>query len=63
MKEQITIHTMTALTGASIKYARIFRKNGQIIIGQSVLLHRLSPDQRQHALDVSDNAVGKEAQP
>jgi cytoskeletal protein CcmA (bactofilin family) len=53
--EQITIHTMATSIGTSIKYARVLRKNGNTIKGQSVSLHRLSPEQCRRALDASHN--------
>lgn len=61
MKEQITIHTMTTHTGALIKYARIFCMDGQTVVGQSILLQRLSPAQLRLAVDVSHNGYKKKA--
>ena len=51
--EKITIHTMKIASGEEIKYARILRKNGTTTIGQSVLLHRLSQEQRRLAIENS----------
>ena len=49
--ETITIHKIKTATGEEIKYARILRKNGLRTIGQSVLLHRLSLEQRSRTDD------------
>lgn len=51
--EKITIHTMKIASGEEIKYARILRKSGTTIIGQSVLLRRLSQEQCRLALESS----------
>ncbi|MEW6165050.1 MAG: hypothetical protein AB1642_08325 [Pseudomonadota bacterium] len=53
--ETITIHTMKTAAGDKIKYARILRKNGSRIIGQSVSLHRLSLEQRRRAIEIPNN--------
>ena len=45
MQETVTIHTMTTSGGAQVKYARVFRNYGRTLVGQSVLLHRLTPHQ------------------
>lgn len=48
--EKITIHTMKIAFGEEIRYARILWKSGSTIIGQSVLLHHLSQEQRHLAI-------------
>jgi hypothetical protein len=50
--ETITIHKMKTAAGDEIKYARILRKNGSRTIGQSVLLYRLSLEQRRRAIEI-----------
>lgn len=54
--EKITIHSMTTKHGVEVQYARILRDCGRTIIGQSVLLHRLSQDQLSRAIMVSETA-------
>lgn len=49
--ETITLHTMTTIEGVEIPYARILRKHGRTIVGQSVLLERLSIEQLERAIE------------
>lgn len=51
-KEKITIHSMITITGRKIKYARILKVQDSLIIGQSLLLHRLSKNQLIRAIDL-----------
>ncbi len=46
--EKITIHSMQTSSGQRIDYARIIRKTGSIVIGQTVMLYRLSAEQLRH---------------
>ncbi len=54
MIESITVHTMTCADGVEVKYARVLSKYGQTIVGQSVLLHRLSEELLRLARDGND---------
>jgi hypothetical protein len=45
----ITLHSTTDAQGNRIEYARIIERRPQLIVGLSVLLHRLSPEQRRIA--------------
>lgn len=55
--EKITTHSMTTKYGVEVHYARILRDSGRTIIGQSVLLHRLSQDQLSRAIKVSETTT------
>jgi len=46
MADRITLHSFLTPAGVRVFYARIRRKVGRCIVGQSLLLSRLSPDQR-----------------
>lgn len=50
--ETITLHTMTTIEGVETRYARFLRKHGRTIVGQSVLLERLSVEQLKRAVEV-----------
>lgn len=52
--ERITVHTMTTPNGVKVQYARILHQHG----GLSVLLHRLTPEQRRRAVVINDK-IGK----
>lgn len=46
---EITLHVTTDSGGNSLEYARIVRRSPGQVLGQCVMLHRLSPEQRKNA--------------
>lgn len=50
--ETITLHTMTNIEGVETRYARFLRKHGRTSVGQSVLLERLTVEQRERAKEI-----------
>ena len=51
MTEKVSIHELTTKDGAKVKYARILQINGNQIVGSSVMLYRLSPEQLEKVKD------------
>jgi hypothetical protein len=47
--EKITIHILDTKSGTPVRYARIYYNNGCSVVGQSILLRRLSPQLRRFA--------------
>lgn len=45
----ITLHSTTDAQGNRIEYARVIERRPQLIVGLSIILHRLSPEQRRIA--------------
>ena len=43
----ITLNFTSDAQGNRIEYARVIERRSQLIVGVSVLLHRLSPEQRR----------------
>lgn len=54
LNEKITIHTTTIANNIHIKYARISNGHDHTLTQQSVLLHRLTPNQRGRAIEVTE---------
>lgn len=50
---KITLHKMITAAGQEVEYARVIKRIGTTILGQSLMLHRLSLDQLRMARSTS----------